>query len=105
LADGLNDVTVDKVVPIFRRPKCAAESDVRSMLHRRIEPLAKRREMDLRCFCLFHERPDVMRSKAAARQDFDSVAGMNDQFPDQFNPFDCGLFLAAGQNTAETKIY
>jgi len=91
---GLNDVAVDKVISIFRRPKLAAESDVRPMLHRRIAPLAKRRKMDLRCFCLFHECPDVMGSKPAARQDFDSITGMNNQFPYKFDPFGRSPFLA-----------
>ena len=29
--------------------------------------------MDLLYFCLLHERPDIMRSKPAARQNFDQV--------------------------------
>ena len=104
-AYGLNDVMVDKIILIFWRSKRAAEIDVRPMLRRGIELWAKRRKMDLCCFCLFHERPDVMGSKSAARQNFDSVAGTNDQLADKFNPFWRGLLLAAGQNTGKAKTY
>ena len=65
------------------------------MMHRRVDFLVKRREVDLCYFCLLHERLDIIGSKPAAGQDFDSVAGMDNQFPYQFAPFRGGFLLAA----------